>query len=143
MNPSQAFELKRHELIQAWAKYTIERLQRSIDKKKVIDTGSLRYSLLYHLLAGPNGEISNIQLTFNYYGKFVDMGVGKGQKIESVKGNRDLISLAGHGRRPKVWFSKTFYSEVTELRDLLLQNYGEEGAQIIKETISQTILLAA
>jgi hypothetical protein len=136
-------KVEMRQVISDWARYTIQRLQKSLDKKKVGITGSLNYSLLYQLAGIADGNVSSVSINFNYYGKFVDMGVGRGHKIESVKSNRDVYSLIGGGRRPKKWLSKTLYGEIAALREIMAIHYGEEGAQIVKETISQTIQLAA
>ncbi len=134
LNPVQKAQ-ERAKLIGDWARYAAERLQRSITKRRIGSSGDLSYSILYRLSAIANGDISSAAHEFNYYGKFVDMGVGRGQKIENVKSNAEIIRVVGGGRRPKKWFSKTYYAEVAELRNLLLVKYGETAAQNIKETI--------
>ena len=132
-------EAEMKKLVSDWALYTIERLQKSTDKRKVGVTGSLRYSLLYHLSAMADGGVSGVKLNFNYYGKFVDMGVGRGQKIEDVKSNREVYNLVGGGRKPKKWFSRTLYAEVLELRNLMAKKYGEQGIQLVKDTIEDSL----
>lgn len=133
---------ERAKLISDWARFTIERLQRSIDKKKIGVSGSLRYSLLYDLKAASEGDISAVNIAFNYYGKFVDMGVGAGVKIESVKGNADIYNAKGNARRPKKWLSKTLYAEVNQLQLLLGEKYSEQIPNIIRESIQQNINLS-
>lgn len=132
---------ERTKLIQDWATFTIERLQRSIDKRKIGVSGSLRYSLLYALKAASEGDISAIEIFFNYYGKFVDMGVGAGVKLESVKSNSDIYDKASTARRPKKWLSKTLYAEINQLQMLLAEQYSEQIPNIIRESIQQTIIL--
>lgn len=121
------------QIVSEWAVVTIDRLQKSLNSKGVGKTGSLYYSFLYQLkgisAAGPSG----VQLEFNFYGKFVDMGVGRGYKIEDVNANRDAYS--NNARRPKKWLSKTLYGEVLALREILGQSYADQGAQIIRDTI--------
>lgn len=134
-------EAEMKQVVSDWAKYTIERLQKQITKKKIGVTGSLNYSLLYKLAALSGGGVSSVNLEFNYYGKFIDMGVGRGQKIESVKSNREVYNLVGGGRRPKKWFSKTLYGEVAALADIMSTKYGEQGARVLKESIQQSIIL--
>lgn len=141
MDYSYARQTEIHKVISDWARYTIERLQKSIDKRHIGDTGSLRYSLLYHLAALAGGGVESVKLEFNYYGKFLDMGVGRGQKIESVKSNREVYNLVGGGRRPKQWFSKTLWGEVAALTELLSVKYGDQGTRMIKESIQQPISL--
>jgi hypothetical protein len=139
MPDAHKHEIERGQMVADWAKYTAQRLQKSAKKHGVKDTGDLIYSILYDVI-GAAGDTTGTKHTFNFYGKFSDMGVGRGQKIESVKGNGAIIALAsGKKRTPKKWFSKTYYAEVAELRNLLLVKYGEDGANIIKESI-QTII---
>jgi hypothetical protein len=139
MDYSYERQVEIHKVISDWARYTIERLQKSIDKKHIGVTGSLRYSLLYQLAALANGGVESVKLEFNYYGKFLDMGVGRGQKIESVKSNREVYNLVGGGRKPKKWFSKTLWGEVAALTELLSVKYGDQGTRMIKESIQQII----
>lgn len=138
MEKSAILEEEIRKVISDWARYTIERLQKSIDRYKIGYTGSLRYSILYQL-ASLAGSTSGVNLEFNYYGKFVDMGVGRGQKIESIKSNREVYNLVGGGRKPKKWFSKTLYGELAALREIMASKYGELGTQILKESIEQHI----
>jgi len=133
-------QIERNKLIEEWAKYTAQRLQKSIEKRGIGITGSLKYSILYDLMSAAGGEIDGTKHEFNYYGKFVDMGVGKGQKIEDVKSNGDLIMMGSGSRRPKKWYSKTIYAEIAILKDLLAVKYGEDAANIIKEGLTGNLL---
>jgi hypothetical protein len=126
---------ERAKLIDDWARYTAERLLRSMLKKNVGSSGTLQASMLYMLKGVAGGDVSSVVHQFKYYGKFVDMGVGRGQKLGDVKGNADLYAIKGSGRRPKKWFSPTYYAEVMELESLLLNKYGEQSTAMIKETI--------
>lgn len=139
MDYSYERQVEIHKVISDWARYTIERLQKSIDKRRIGDTGSLRYSQLYNLAALANGGVEAVKLEFNYYGKFLDMGVGRGQKIESVKSNREVYNLVGGGRRPKQWFSKTLWGEVAALTELLSVKYGVQGTKIVKDAIEDRV----
>lgn len=135
MSDSITREAERRQLIEDWARYTAERLQKSITRKKIGSSGALAYSQLYELSAAAGGDIGSVKHSFNYYGKFVDMGVGRGQKIESVKGNGEVWQRAG--RKAKKWFSPTYYGQVSELRNLLAIKYGEQAANLIKENIEK------
>ncbi len=140
MEYSYKAELERKNLIEDWARYTAERLQKSLQRKKVGVTGDLNYSILYSLVGAANGDLTSVRHEFNYYGKLIDMGVGRGQKLESVKGNRDMYVLTGHrARAPKKWFSKTYYSETLELVSMLSLKYGEQIPHMVKEEITQTL----
>lgn len=133
MADTLTYSLERIKLLQDWARYTAERLMKSIRRRGIGYSGALYYSIMHRLVSVAGGDVSSIKHEFNYYGKFVDMGVGRGQKIESVKSNADLIALTGEGRRPKKWYSKTYYAEVQELQELLSEKYGQQSIGIIKE----------
>ena len=138
MNLSQA-QHERQQLNDSWARYAAHRLQKSLVNYKVGDTGSLSYSIIYDLVSS-NGDVTSIIHQFNYYGKFVDMGVGNGQPIGDWKDNGDVYSIVGGGRKPKKWFGKTYYGQVAELRNLLMEKYAEQSVGVIKEQISKTFL---
>ena len=61
---------------------------------------------------------------FRYYGRFVDMGVGKGITLEDI----------GVGNRvPKRWYSGVIYSEVKKLAKLMALDLAfEVNKQIVK-----------
>lgn len=140
MEYSYKAALERQNLIEDWARFTAHRLQKSLLKKNIGASGSLNYSILYSLVGAANGDINSVRHEFNYYGKFIDMGVGAGQKLESVKGNREMYSITGRkSRAPKKWFSKTYYSETLELINLLSEKYAEQIPWVVKEEISQTL----
>lgn len=64
-------------------------------------------------------------LKFNFYGRFVDMGVGKGLTLTERQSGRAISSdrkgLTGR-RRPKVWFSKQYAYERQRLTEIMSQN---------------------
>jgi len=64
------------------------------------------------VVASAQGDVLKIDFAFKYYGKFVDMGVGKGVEDRSGQGESDSRKLEGkmlgNRRRPKKWYSRTF-----------------------------------
>lgn len=136
MATQSSLQAERAQVLDDWARYTAERLKKSLQKKRIGHSGDLENSLLYALKGTAGGDVTSIEHTFNYYGKFVDMGVGKGQKIEDVKENGDLISLLGGGRKPKKWFSKRYHFEVNKLELIMAEKFGEQGQRVIIETIT-------
>ena len=86
---------------------------------KVGNSGALLQSFQYNVLASAQGNVLKITLLFEYYGRFVDMGVGKGVKIgdvkESATSRRLSGKMLGNRRSPKKWYSKTFHTEVMKL----------------------------
>ena len=104
--------------VQAWADIVIERWETKIARLKIGSSGQLIKSFHQHVQAQANGNPELITFTFEYYGKFVDMGVGRGVKIEDVSSSN---------RRPKQWYSKVFFSQLEKLKDILVEKYSRKA----------------
>lgn len=105
--------------VEAWAKFVIERWEDKMLRLRIHNSGDLKRSLLQHVITQANGDPIKIEFAFNFYGKFVDMGVGKEFKI----GNPGDIGL-NPTRRAKPWYSKTFFSQVKKLSEILAEKYA-------------------
>lgn len=128
--------ITQRQIAESWYNFLIEKLDRNRNELGIGITGKLKQSFVRHLIYGGNGELSSIKISFEMYGAFVDMGVGKGQKVESVKENRNQWSkiLGEQSKRaPKKWLSKTVYSESLKLMDLLSEHYQERSWIVFKE----------
>ncbi|MDD4554032.1 MAG: hypothetical protein PHP04_07525 [Bacteroidales bacterium] len=139
MQTSQT-NLSEREVAEAWAKITIIKWKKKLASSKIGDTGTLLRSFKYNVLASAQGNVLKISLLFEYYGRFVDMGVGKGVKIGDVKesaASRKLSGkMLGNRRRPKKWYSKTFHAEVMKLSEIFAKEYGHRGVVAITENLS-------
>jgi hypothetical protein len=139
MQTSQT-KLSEREIADAWAKITIIKWKKKLSSNRIGDTGSLLRSFKYNVLASAQGSVLKITLLFEYYGRFVDMGVGKGVKIGDVKESATSRKLSGkmlgNRRRPKKWYSKTFHAEVMKLSEIFAKEYGHQGVVAITENLS-------
>ncbi len=139
MQSSQPY-LSEREIAQAWAKITIIKWKKKLASNKIGDTGTLLKSFKYDVLASAQGNVLKITLLFEYYGRFVDMGVGKGVKIgdvkESITSRKLDGKMLGNRRRPKKWYSKTFHAEVMKLSEIFAKEYGHRGVIAITENVS-------
>jgi hypothetical protein len=133
-------KLSEREIAEAWAKITIIKWKKKLASNRIGDTGSLLRSFKYDVLASAQGNVLKITLLFEYYGRFVDMGVGKGIKIGDVKesaASRKLSGkMLGNRRRPKKWYSRTFHAEVMKLSEIFAKEYGHRGVVAITENLS-------
>lgn len=119
-----------NETLQAWAEIVIKNWEEKIEKLGISDTGALVSSLVHELYLESSGDAATIAFAFNYYGRFVDMGVGKGVPIGEVKASRNE-----HTRRPKKWHSKVFFAEVQKLGEIWAEKTGQKAALAITENI--------
>ncbi len=122
-----------------WARITIKVWRDKIVKLKAVDHSQLWQSFIYDVIAEAGGNVIKIEFAFLYYGKFIDMGVGKGVKIGDVKENANSRRLEGkmlgNRRRPKKWYSKPFAHEVARLSEIMEEEYGHLSALQIKENL--------
>lgn len=108
------------DIARRWADIVIERWIRKVNALQVYDTGELLKSFEAQVMADSNGNPEKVTFLFLYYGKFPDMGVGRGVKLGDAPGNRQ--------RKP--WYSSVFLREVYALGRLLAEKYGIDAAQI-------------
>lgn len=114
--------------VEAWANIVIERWETKLQRLNIRHTGKLADSFHQHVVTQANGNPELIVFTFEYYGKFVDMGVGRGVTIEQV---------ASSNRRPKPWYSKQFFSQIEKLKDILAEKYGQKAQFEIITQVAQ------
>jgi hypothetical protein len=128
--------------LEAWAGITLIRWWKKMRSMGIGDTGRLRQSLRYHVETSAGGENFKIEFFYAWYGKMVDMGVGKGTKLGGVSENKTSRRLegrrSGNRRRAKTWKSPTFFAEVNTLNAILMQKYGRKTLLAIKEIVTQT-----
>jgi hypothetical protein len=135
-------KLSEREIARAWAQITIKRWRKKIDRLKIgqHSSGELFRSFQFRVLASAGGDVQKIEFAFRYYGKFVDMGVGRGKNLGDQPMSRSMRILSGKllgmKRVPKKWYSKTFYAETQKLIEILQEEYGHRGQIIISENIN-------
>lgn len=133
------------ETVTAWANITNQIWEDKMVKLGLYSKGSdedgyqhLLDSLTKHIEESAGKPVS-VTFTFNYYGRFVDMGVGKGTMIGDVAENKTSRRLegkqTGNRRRPKPWYASTMYAERIKLIELLAEKYAHRAAITIVENI--------
>jgi hypothetical protein len=137
-------KLSQVQIADAWAKFAIKIWREKINKLNIGDSEDLFMSFHHSVVGAANGVIIKIEFAFRHYGKFVDMGVGKGVKIGQVKEqtlSRKLeVKMIGNRRRPKKWYSKTFAAETMKLVEILFKEYAYKGVTTIIDNIQDNSL---
>lgn len=114
--------MDQQQTIKAWANYVIERWQLEIIRLGINNTGQLLRSFTEFVSVQANGNVDKITFTYEYYGKFVDMGVGKGYK-HGNGGDLGFTPL----RKPRPWYNKVFFGQVKKLAELMKEKYEKEA----------------
>jgi hypothetical protein len=120
-----AENLNINETSEAWADITIQIWEEWLAKLGANYSFQLTDSFVHQIHTAADGNPSRIDFAYKYYGKFVDMGVGGNVNLD----NRDSMIAAGlTTRRPKPWYSKTFFYQVRRLGEILAEKYAIKGA---------------
>lgn len=117
--------------LEGWADNMLMLFDRKI-RELDIHQGQLLNSLAAHIVWHSGGDVNKIRFAFNYYGRFVDAGVGRGVLLA----DRDALVLGGKtNRRKKPWFTSVFYREIPGLRRLIEIRLGNTLPLIITRNI--------
>lgn len=125
--------------VEAWADIVIKEWEKKIEALGIgsskRSTGELLRSFEQHVRVNANGDPTKIEFAFSYYGKMVDYGVGKNVTLH----DRDSKIAAGLTRRkPKPWYSDTFYNQLAVLRHLISEKTARNIEKMIIITSSDS-----
>jgi hypothetical protein len=119
-----------------WAMITIQRFKRQIDKRKIGQTGKLFNSFVSNIIKNSDGTPWKIELSFLFYGRFVDMGVGKGVKVGRIQEEKTLRGRAAIFKQPrkaKPWYSKTKAAETRALAEVMAREFKVKGINVFED----------
>lgn len=119
-----------------------ERLQRAILREKIGHEGDLSDSI--ESAAWKKSGSLGGRVKFNYYGRFVDMGVGKGVTLsEATSGVSLTRGRRGNGRRrtAKKWYTPTIARERGQLAKIMAAAQASDLAQQTAARLRATINL--
>lgn len=108
--------LDHNDTIKAWADITIKEWIARMAELDINKSGDLRESLKYFVHKNAGGDSTRVSFFFEYYGLFVDMGVGNG------------IAYGEHynsNRAPKQWVNEVYRRNVERLKYLMLEKYAK------------------
>lgn len=125
--------------LREWAALVDTRLRASLQEKNVGVTDALAQSLSFRVMNASGANKGSYQLVFNEYGRFVDMGRGRGiAGLQSESNKQKVIDRMNKNvRKPRKWYSKTFYSSLNGLISALSKNYAEYAAKQISQQQQQ------
>jgi hypothetical protein len=120
------------ELAMKWLDITIERFVANVKQLKIQNTGALLASFRKEVIGGTGGDPLRLRLSYALYGKFVDMGVGRGMAagVKKKDDGYDRVrntrgKLRRHTRKPRQWYSREVAFQTKRLSELMLDLYGQ------------------
>lgn len=138
METADSLARERFNTVNYWGRYSISDLQKSIKIRGMGRTHELISGLKFTNNSHGDGD-STANFEFPFYGKFADMQVGRGRKIEDLKSNREVYQAIGQKRKNTKWLSKSLYTNIAALKQIMQEKYAEDAGQIIREGISNHI----
>jgi hypothetical protein len=140
--PQYEEEFIQHELTE-WGDYVEERLRQALAALNVGYTQELISSLSHRVMAASASQKGQYQQLFKEYGRFVDMGAGRGQMLQTEANKRRALKRRKGARQPKKWYSKTFYGSLNKLIGNLSANYAAfvmQQMQVIGQNNTQNTI---
>lgn len=138
--------METHENVDRWAEIVLEKWQRAIRKLRIGDSGELFDSLARQVVSASDGDVQKVIFFYNYYGAFVDMGVGRGVKVGGVKESALSRRLEGkrngNRRRAKKWHNKILYGQTIRLGEIMQDEYGNAAVVTIIDNLPPQITLS-
>ena len=120
------------ELASKWLDITVERFVTNMRQLRIQNTGALMASFRKDVIGDAGGDQLKLRLSYALYGKFVDMGVGRGMGLGVKKGDdgynrirNNRGQLRRHQRKARPWYSKEMAFQTKRLSELLLDLYGK------------------
>ncbi len=113
---------------QAWADIVIKNWKRKMIDLDIGSSGALFDSFVTDVIANASGNPDRVEFAHEYYGNFVDMGVGKGVHI----GNPGDVNTT---RKAKPWRSKVLFAQTFRLSEILADKFGIIAASVIRENV--------
>lgn len=128
--------------VDAWAKYAIERFKKELKKKKIGKSGELERSFSKALQLR-DGDVEAVMIAFNMYGRFRDMGVGRGlSAYERFTNRANQAAAKSYGakvdyvhRGAKRWFNKPKMSQIYKLGEILARSTDAAVSAKVQETM--------
>lgn len=127
--------------VSLWGKFAAEKLVKALGRHKIGKSGALKESI-YNEIQKNGGDAYKALFKFLQYGRFVDIGTGrgfargaKGSASFAISRNNNGTLKATVNRNPKPWYSKTMYREIKILSEKLLADMDEKVMNTIQARI--------
>ena len=123
-------EQQQLEIALKWLDFTIESFVENMRQLRIRNTGALMASFKKQVVGAATGRLQ-LQLSYALYGKFIDMGVGRGmgQGVRKGDDGYDRIRntrgrLKRHERKARRWYSKEMAYQTKRLAELMSDLHG-------------------
>lgn len=132
--------------VQRYAEDVIRAMDNKMQRMKVMDTSALRESLDSIVSGNESGNVIG-KLLFLQYGRFIDMGVGRGNPIGGNVQELQNRILSSEGRdrfknkgprKPRKIYSPIAYGKLNGLIEDIAYGFTQETINTIKKELEST-----
>lgn len=114
---------------------------RSRGKKALTRTRNL-YNRFTSSSAVSATGVDTLKINFLLYGRFVDMGVGRGTSMNTALLRKKYsIHKPDVPRKPMRWYSKTKSSQEKKLAEILAKQYGKSLIKLAETLLNNTVTI--
>jgi hypothetical protein len=129
------------ELATKWLDFTIESFVENMRKLRIQNTGALMASFKKQVIGSASGRLQ-LQLSYALYGKFIELGVGRGmgqgvkkgddgyERIRNTRGQ-----LKRHQRKARKWYSRELGYQTKRLAELMSELHGTLLLSAVSEAL--------
>ena len=118
------------ELATTWLDFTVDNFVDNMRRLRIRDTGALMASFRKQVIGSAEGPLQ-LRLSYALYGKFIDLGVGRGYGAGVRKGDDGYERLRnGRGqlrrreRKARQWYAKELAHQTKRLAELMSELHG-------------------
>lgn len=121
-----------------WSNYVTDRLTAELQRRNMKVSDDLLNSLKAAVESANANHEGAAALSFKTYGRFVDMGAGRGYNkgVPSSEAVRERLQDR-RGRRPKKWYSRVAYGTLDRLIMNLVSKYQDGTLNMLKTTLNE------
>jgi len=148
---SQQGDEDRYKVLNAWSRNTVDRWIKEMESQEVspynpkYKGGSLLRSFYYKIYNAAGGDQTKILFVLNNYGRFVDLGVGNGQKYDPSRMDSPFRSgsryqdkpRSGEQRVVKPFLMPVFKQRVYSLARILERKWSETAEVMIFQELTR------
>jgi hypothetical protein len=110
--------------------------------KKALTRSRNLYNRFDHSAAVSSGGTDVLKINFLMYGRFVDMGVGKGTSMNrALLRKKYSIHRPDVPRKPLRWYSKTKSHQEKRLAEILAKRYGQGMIKLAETLLNNTVTI--
>lgn len=132
----------REEVLERWAENVIQRWIKEIHYQDIKNPNRLIASLKKKVYNASGGDQTKIIFTLANYGRYVDLGVGRGEKYTKKKhdpvfhSGRPYPGTPGYSFQVKPWLMPLFKQRVYSLAQILERKYSEYAELMVIQNIA-------